>query len=111
MYTGPPLSPHPQLHVINTTKLEVSWDEPFTWDPFPIIDYNITVYNTSEVERQFHTSRVVTENSTLMTIDQEMTTCSLLRIEISARNKLGISKKGIISGGFPVGEFSDLTLY
>lgn len=107
MYTGPPLSPHPQLHVINTTKLEVSWDEPFTWDPFPIIDYNITVYKSSEI----HTSTVVTENSTLMTIDQEMTTCSLLRIEVSARNQIGTSERGIILGGFPVGEFSDLTLY
>lgn len=108
MCTGPPLSPHPQLHVINATKLQVSWNEPFTWDPFPIIDYTVTLYNTSEVDREIHTNTVVTERSQLMTIDQEMTTCSLLRIEVSARNQIGTSKRANVSGGFPVGEFSVL---
>ena len=107
MLTGPPLSPHPQLHVRTITELVVSWNEPFTWDPFPIIDYNVTVYNTSEVEYEsLVVTEIVTEYSKVLTLDHMATTCSLLRFEITARNEIGTSMKGTISGGFPVGKFT-----
>lgn len=102
MFTGPPLPPHPQLHVMSTTELVVLWNEPFTWDPFPIIDYNITLYNTSKVD--IVVTEVVTEYSKFVTVDHEVTTCSLLRFEVTARNEIATSMKGTISGGFPVGK-------
>lgn len=99
--TGPPLVPYPRLHVLSATELLVSWDEPFTWEEYPIIDYNITVYNICDINSEVYTNMVVTECSKFVALNQEMTTCSLLRFEVSARNKLGSSGKGIISGGFP----------
>ena len=103
--SGSPLSPHPQLHEISSTELEVSWDEPFTWDSFPILWYDITVYNTSEPPGSQPHAYNLTTRSKHMTINAEMTSCSVLRFEVSASNEIGMSMIGITSGGFPVGEF------
>ena len=102
--TGPPLPPHPRLNVLSATELRVLWDEPFTWDGFPILDYTVTVYNTSvSATTPLHTY-TVTDLRQHMTIDTEMTNCSLLTFNVSARNDIGTSKRGMTSGGFPVGK-------
>lgn len=99
---GPPLAPSPQLNVLSTTHLQVSWSEPFTWEAFPILDYIVTVYNTSDQTRTSHT---VTETMINITQDTEMMVCSELQIDISARSHVGNSSVESVTGGFPVGEY------
>ena len=100
---GPPLPPQPHVDVMSTTELKVSWEEPFTFEPFPILDYTVTVYTSSEPD-DIHTYNV-TDQSTLLRLDTETATCSLLTFEVTARNAIERSKRGKTSGGFPVGEF------
>ena len=88
---------------MSTTELKVTWEEPFTFESFPILDYNITVYNSS-TPNDSHTY-TVTDHSKLIRINTETDTCSLLRFEVTARNEIDKSRVGITSGGFPVGEF------
>ena len=88
---------------MSTTELKVTWEEPFTFESFPILDYNITVYNSS-TPNDSHTY-TVTDRSKLIRINTETDTCSLLRFEVTARNVIERSKIGTTSGGFPVGEF------
>jgi hypothetical protein len=97
---GSPLPPHPQVEVMSTTELKVTWEEPFTFESFPILDYNITVYNSS-TPNDSHTY-TVTNRSKLIRINTETDTCSLLRFEVTARNVIDRSRVGTTSGGFPV---------
>ena len=103
---GSPLPPHPQVEVMSTTELKVTWEEPFTFESFPILDYNITVYNSSEPNNS--RTYTVTDRSKHITIDTETTACSLLRFNVTARNEIERSRIGTTSGGFPVGEFMQL---
>ena len=100
--TGRPLAPRPELYVLSTTELQLSWEEPFTWQPFPILDYSITVHNTTD---QTSTPYTVTEPGKLLTQEAETMVCSELLIEVSARSEEGASPVGTVSGGFPVGEW------
>ena len=108
--SGPPLPPAPQLQELNATQLEVFWQEPFTWNLFPILSYNLTVYNTSS-----NTSNTYTlpgnETSMVITRETETRVCSQLMFKVSARNGEGESSEGTISGGFPVGESSSSLVF
>ena len=88
----------------STTELEVSWDEPFTWDQFPVLNYTITVYNDSGPSGRAPHTYTVTEPSKLFTLEAEMTSCPVLSFRVSATNEIGESRNGNVSGGFPVGE-------
>lgn len=103
---GPPLPPHPRLSVISPTQLEVSWDEPFTWDQFPVLNYTITVYSDSETAGGSpHTLYTGTKLSKLIKRDWwESISCPLLRFGVSASNEIGVSQDGNVSGGFPAGQ-------
>ena len=91
---------------MSTTELKVTWEEPFTFESFPILDYSITVYNSSEPNDS--RTYTVTDRSKHITIDTETTACSLLRFNVTARNEIERSRIGTTSGGFPVGEFMQL---
>ena len=83
------------------------WDEPFTWKTFPILDYEITVSNDSEPASSWMYTK--TEHHRLnMTQDTVMTACFNLIFKVSARNEIGISEFGNVTGGFPVGELIKL---
>ena len=103
---GSPLPPYPQVEVMSTTELKVTWEEPFTFESFPILDYSITVYNSSEPNESY--TYTVIDRSKLITIDSETTTCSLLIFNVTARNEIERSRIETTSGGFPVGEFMQL---
>ena len=101
---GPPLPPAPTLRVINSTALEVEWDEPFTWDEFPIQQYAVTMHNSSSDSPP--QPMTVDDHSMLVTLDAETMTCSELTFEVTATNSNGESTPGTTeAGGFPVGEF------
>ena len=101
---GPPLAPSLQLNVLSTTQLQISWSEPFTWEEFPILDYTITVYNTSD--QRITSSTVIDQTMFYITQDIEMMVCSELQIDVSARSQVGRGSVESVTGGFPVGEYN-----
>ena len=93
----------PQLEVVSPTELNVSWDEPFTWESFPILSYQLTVLNvSSDNSTVYHLSG--RQRSKLISRDSEAQVCSELRVSVSADNGEGAREANSISGGFPVGE-------
>lgn len=84
------------------TVLNVSWQEPYSSDGFPVISYTIMIYNN------------VTSNTSNAILPADMTyylanssdtmSCSWLKFTVTAENSLGSSTLGFISGGFPMCE-------
>ena len=102
-YKGPPLSPAPWLEVNSSTTLRVAWEQPFTWQPFPILSYQLTVFNSSSQNSTTY-SLPGSQRSQVKTIERESIFCSQLDFQVTADNGEGVSEVGNVSGGFPVGE-------
>ena len=117
--TGPPLAPHPNFTIVNSTTVIVHWDKPFTWQQFDIQNYTVKVRNstTGEVTAEtitFGDNRTNTAyswplNSTI--IGYMMTNngsiayiCHEVQFNVTASNAIGESSAGQVSGGFPIGE-------
>ena len=103
---GPPLPPAPRLEVKSTTSVNVSWEEPFTWDLFPVLSYQVSVYNVSSGTHTNTYTLSGNETSQVITRHTETSVCSELRFEVTAKNGEGESGAGTTSGGFPVGKSS-----
>jgi hypothetical protein len=99
---GPPLPPAPQLEVLSTTSVRVSWEEPFTWELFPVLSYQVSVYNVSSGTYNNTFTLSGNETSQVITRQTETTVCSELRLGVTAKNGEGESAAGTTSGGFPV---------
>ena len=103
---GPPLPPVPRLEVFNATSVRVSWEEPFTWELFPVLSYQVSVYNVSSGTYTDNFTLSGNETSQVITRQTETTVCSELWLEVTAKNGEGEGCAGTTSGGFPVGKSS-----
>lgn len=97
--------------MVNSTALEVVWDEPFTWEQFPILHYTMMVHNSSnqaakEYEVDSGNTSISENTSQLLVLEAEAEICSELMFEVKAFNEIGSSSAGTTSGSFPVGEFN-----
>ena len=102
--TEPPLPPAPQLELVSFSKLNLTWDEPFTWQQYPIQEYTITMSNSSSQTKQTST-RTSQQRSLVVSLGTEVARiCSELTFDITATNGVGESTPGRVSGGFPLGK-------
>lgn len=101
---GPPLPPAPVLVTLCPSQLEIQWEIPYSPENFTVESYNIKVVN--ETSREVAVS-VMKQNETshrlvLDGVDQVMT-CDLLTISVTAVSVVGESEAGVVIGGFPIG--------
>eukprot|EP00731_Ephydatia_muelleri_P011733 Em0006g627a len=104
---GPPSAPEPQLLVLNSTALLLSWKKPFTWSQLAdVISYTIKVYNSSNKQWREWTvkpSMYGDTNSVVINGDETSTErCVELTFVVSATNKIGESPNKSITGGIPI---------
>ena len=108
-FVGPPLAPRPNLAILNSTALLLSWDKPFTWAQVAdILNYTVTMQNSSGLPLMEWTvpppssngsnSFVVSGNGSVAE------NCTELTFVVSANNSIGRSKNMSVSGGFPIGK-------
>lgn len=109
---GHPLPPKPTLLIPNSTTIQVSWEKPFTmYGGADILFYIIRMYNSSSQGRNEWTiypllqANTYAHNVSMKDIAKE---CILLTFEVSAINKAGSSPAGTVSGGFPIGMFTNM---
>ena len=100
---GPPLLPALQVQTVTATQFRVSWDQPFSWTQFPVLDYTVAVYNGSRLLTQDTT----TDRNYSFWLDTEVNVCTLLTFEVSARNEVGVSNSGTTQAGINTGSFGD----
>ena len=95
---GAPLSPSLRFSVFDELTVGVEWDEPFTWDDFPVTRYTVEVVDG--------TSGEMIENSTLSPTNRffnvtPQACCSDLTFSVRAWNSVGASTPGTTTGAFP----------
>ena len=109
MCTAPPLPPAPEVLLINATVLQLSWEPPFTWSEYPVLNYTVRMHNTSSTE-QCTWIRTISAAVNTIEVISSGNTVSLsyheLVFYVTARNDIGESCQGEVRGGFPVGESS-----
>lgn len=106
---GRPLQPGVTLfheHVINDIfTYRLNWSAPFTWDGFPIINYNITVYNVSSGETT--TTIKHANDSGSLSLSHHGTSngpsCYMLNLSVTASNSVGEGEPTVIQSGHPIG--------
>ena len=109
---GPPSPPDPQLHILNTPTLQLSWLPPFTWVDYPIVNYTIQIHNRTTGNVMNWT---INSTDTSMTVVSPVTfnyskpqgevlqRCEELNFTVFAASNIGQSEPGQVNGGFPIG--------
>ena len=114
MYTGPPSPPDPQLHILNTTTLQLSWLPPFTWEDYPIVNYTIQIHNRATrdvMNRIMNATAMSPVTFNYSTPHGEVVQrCEELVFTVYASSNIGQSEPGEINGGFPIGDMCLLTI-
>lgn len=107
---SPPVT---NLVTVNATALRVSWLEPYSHPDFPVLTYSLTVRNTMEaigpVTIQYNAT--VDSRDYLLTTASALSDCHNTTFEVTASNSVGPSEPGVVTGGFPIGEYSYYVLY
>ena len=100
--TGPPLPPAAVIQEVNATTLRLWWEEPFTWDRFPIQNYVITV--RSFINSTLIADTLIEANETMFFFTNENITesCFELEFTIVAVSAIGQSQATSVNGGFPI---------
>ena len=107
-FAGPPLAPYPNLAILNSTALLLSWKKPFTWPQVAdILNYTVTMYNRSGKMMEWIVEPSSHNESNMLLISSNGSvaeTCMEVTFEVSARNSIGLGRNLSVSGGFPIGK-------
>ena len=113
---GPPLTPQPIFHVVNATHIEVQWDKPFTIPGIDVINYTLSIWNTSSTSYVFSNETFPVFEDTEYPIRYYVSNegnipnvCVYLNFTLSASNDAGTSGVGHTTGGFAIG--ISITIY
>ena len=93
------------LKVISEGKvLNISWEEPYSHPKFPVLSYNLTMYNKSS-SNSVLLLREDYAQSYLINKTNFSGICNLLKFTVTAKNEVGNSDEGVVTGGFPTCRF------
>ena len=89
-----------QLDVSDEAILHLTWEEPFSFESFPIVKYYISVLDINQMALSHVTLNPDTRafNFTAM---GPVTTCTELTFRVIAENRVGNSSAAIVRGAFP----------
>ena len=104
---GVPLPPSPVFSIINKLTIHVEWEEPFTWNNFPINAYLVEIVNHTSNTLLSRTSLNPNNNSYSISQMSPQHFCTTLLVRVSASNVVGSSSFGYIYGGFPSRKLHD----
>ena len=99
------MPPDPVLVTLCASQLEIQWEVPYSPENFTVESYNFIVVNQTSGDVLVD---VMHQNETrhglvLAGIEQVMS-CHLLAISVTAVSAVGESEPGMVRGGFPIGE-------
>ena len=109
-FLGPPLTPHPEFHVVNATHIEVQWDKPFALPEFDVQYYTLSISfeNDTTLNGPYNVSADIAYPirhyiGNGRNIAKE---CVYLRFILTATSDAGTSDAGSVIGGFPIGRYN-----
>ena len=85
------------IEELSATSLLVSWSSPFTWINYPVLNYSITVQDSSvdEGEKRFKVDATESNKVFLYTWEELSTTCDKLIFTVTAINAIGESNSSV----------------
>ena len=101
---GGPATPNVSLDVVNATTLQLSWDPPFTWPEYEILNYTVRMENRSSGITEGPVVLSPTDLTYTLTTSAPVQHCAKLRFNVTASNALGDSPPAVVTGGFPKGK-------
>lgn len=84
----------------------ISWSAPFTWPGFPIISYEIVVYNLSDPSNNVLTEKFTNETQSTSLMHYGISsgeTCYGLNFSVAATNGVGKGEATVFESGHPIG--------
>ena len=89
----------------NNFTYHLNWSAPFTWEGFPIISYDITIYNQSNNETVTSTMHINGSDTLGLAYDGYTSgdVCYALNFSVSATNRIGKGEPALTSSGHPIG--------
>lgn len=104
LISAPPQHPNVTLELTSWNTIQLWWLAPFTTEGYPIIKY--IVYTTNTTTTQISRTDIYPtgdrENHTIMDTPAD---CHILQFEVLAKNSVGKSAAGVVSGSFPIGSY------
>ena len=98
----------------------IHWEEPFTWENFPILRYNLNITNHSLIDEQILTQMSIPSNTSTssgpgaLNFTYSFTSkgriCYGLDVALSATNAIGESDSSIVHTGHPIGRNNALSI-
>ena len=88
---------------MNATALQLSWDSPFTWPEYEILNYTVRMENRSSGITEGPVVLSPTDLTHTLTTTAPAQHCAELRFSVTASNALGDSAPAVVTGGFPKG--------
>ena len=89
---------------MNATILQLSWDSPFTWPEYEILNYTVKMENRSSGVTERPVVLSPTDLTYTLTASAPAQHCAELRFNVTASNALGNSAPAVVTGGFPKGK-------
>ena len=92
----------------------IHWEEPFTWENFPIISYELNITNHSLTIPDRETIQMsIPSNASNLTYSFNTNghNCYGLNIALSASNSIGQSDSSTVHTGHPIGKTGELCAY
>lgn len=103
-HTGPPLPPAPSFTLINETAVNVTWQKPFTWEQFDILNYIVRITNATSGEGIKNVTIHPTVNQAVMSyVMDNLEECHEIQFNVTAVNAVGKSRDGYVLIQFPKG--------
>ena len=98
-----PLTPEVTFSVVNESTLQVSWDEPFTCEAFPITGYTVTITNFTNL---LELRNLSVDTLSYYITESDIDFCNNLTFKVTATSDAGVSAPGVAHGAFPYREFT-----
>ena len=102
---GPPLPPDPVLVIRCASQLEIRWEIPYSPENYTVESYNIEVVNETSgnvILNVMHQNE--TSHGIILEGVEQVMSCHLLTVSVTAVSTVGESEPGLVTGGFPIGE-------
>ena len=102
-FVGPPLPPGVRTSLVSAIEIQLEWDEPFTSQGYPILNYTVVETEVVSGRRmQFISSTLNHYRNTSSVATQ----CIDIEFAVIATNSVGDSNATTVVTGFPIGNGS-----
>ena len=89
------------------SEISITWNEPFTWEGFPVLHYDFSIYRVSD-NQLIRSVRTTQREYLALQSDLQGADCTVYLFVVQASSIVGSGAEGNVPGGFPIGRYIGL---